>query len=124
MKPENFLLDNELRLRISDFAGSSLDQSVPTVCPPSKYSRPNTSLQQFSIQDDIFGLGSTFFKIMTGKDPYDNLSDEDVDKRFKVGDFPDTSDLVLGEVIRKCWEGQIASVQTLCDLIKGLVPDQ
>lgn len=121
VKPENFLVDDKLHLRISDFAGSSIARSTPSVCAPAKYLRPALPSELCSVQDDIFGLGSTIFKIMTGKDPYDDLKDEDVEKQYEAGKFPDTSDLTLGDMISKCWNGDIASVEVLYDLVRSSI---
>lgn len=51
----------------------------------------------------MFALGSTLYEVETTRQPYHDKSDKDINELFRAGDFPDTSALILGEVISKCW---------------------
>lgn len=73
---------------------------------------------------DLFGMGSVFYTVLTGKWPYkdtpgrfDDLDerlhweDHFVYPRFKRGEFPSVEDLPVGEVILKCWRREFATVK-------------
>lgn len=63
-----------------------------------------------SIQFEMFALGSTLYEIKTTQRPYHNKSDKDIEELFRAGDFPDTSALMLGEVMSKCWRMEYKDV--------------
>jgi serine/threonine protein kinase len=76
-------LSSELDLKISDFGGSSLAGSQPTVTPGSRYLHPDFDWRAPPVfGDDIFSLGSLLYFIMMVKDPYDDRSEEEVEKLY------------------------------------------
>ncbi|KAF2254544.1 kinase-like protein [Trematosphaeria pertusa] len=106
--PHNILLDGFEDAKLSDFAGSSIDGSAPSVLPSPHSQYPN--MLKPSIQSEMFALGSTLYEIETTQQPYCDKSDKDVEELFRAGDFPDTSALMLGEVISKCWRAEYEDV--------------
>ncbi|KAI5236611.1 hypothetical protein E4T42_09399 [Aureobasidium subglaciale] len=120
IKPDNFLLDEDLHLKISDFAGSSLSGSRALVCGSSRFLRPTMPGTPCEVQDDIFGLGSTIYTIITGTEPFGELESAEVEARFWAAEFPDTSDVLFGDVIRSCWSGR-ASIEQVCSYIETSV---
>lgn len=117
IKPDNFLLDQNLDLKICDFAGSSLRGSKALVCGSTRFWRPTLPQTPCEAQDDIFALGSTIYTILTGNEPFGDLESADVEIRFSSAEFPDTSNLPFDEAMQSCWGGQ-ASIQQVCDLIE------
>lgn len=99
IKPDNFLLDEKLNLRVCDFAGSSLHGSRALVCGSTRFWRPTSPKTPCEAQDDIFALGSTIYIMLTGKEPFGDLDSAEVEARFSSADFPDTSKLPFDEVI-------------------------
>ncbi|KAF2691439.1 hypothetical protein K458DRAFT_437910 [Lentithecium fluviatile CBS 122367] len=87
--------------KLSDFAGSSIDGSAPSVLPSPHSEHPN--MPKSSIQSEMFALGSTLYEVDTAQQLYHDKSDKDIHELFRAGDFPDMSALMLGEVISKCW---------------------
>jgi hypothetical protein len=51
----------------------------------------------------MFALGSLLYEIISGKQPLENVGDDDVQRRYTVGEFPDVSLMPLGNVILHCW---------------------
>lgn len=100
--PHNILLDWSENAKLSDFAGSSIDGSAPSVLPSPHSEHPNMPSTKPSIQSEMFALGSTLYEVETTQRPYHDKSDKDIEELFRAGDYPDTSALMLGEVIRKC----------------------
>lgn len=121
--PHNFLLDAELSLRICDFGGSSLDGSRAMVIPSVRYRLPTPDgrpLQPTSVKEDLFALGSTIYFIVTGHEPYHELGEDEneVQKRYRDGDFPDLAGVFFGETIALCWRQEVESASTVFKLLK------
>jgi serine/threonine protein kinase len=114
--PHNFLLDADLKLRIADFGGSSIDSSRAMVCPGVRYSAPHLNKKDErspSVGEDIFALGSTIYYIMTGQAPFEEIDDEEVMERFEAGHFPDLIGVPCADVISLCWQQNVSGL-TAC----------
>lgn len=92
----NALLDWDENVKLSDFAGSSIDGSSPTVFPSRKSQNLNLAEDKPSVQSEIFALGSMLYEVETTKQPCYDKSDSELERLFSRGDFPDISALVLG----------------------------
>lgn len=115
--PGNFLLDANLELKICDFGGSSIDGSKATVAPGVRYRLP--SLQSATIKEDLFALGSTIYLIATGHDPYYELPDEEeVERLYQDGVFPDLTGVPFAEAIALCWKQEAEAAQTITQLLR------
>ncbi|KAF2021877.1 kinase-like protein [Aaosphaeria arxii CBS 175.79] len=115
--PHNFLLDIDLSLKICDFGGSSLDGSQATVAPGVRYRLP--SLGGTTIKEDLFALGSTIYFIVTGREPYEELTDEDqVEKLYQNGVFPGLSEVPFAEIIALCWRQEAESAKMIIELVR------
>ncbi|OAF59198.1 hypothetical protein VC83_04225 [Pseudogymnoascus destructans] len=121
VEPKNFLLDQNLALKISDFSGSSLEGSRASACAGRRYSRPGFDFhRQQTVSDDLFGLGSTIYFIMTGQIPFEELSSNEVEERYKAQVYPDVSGIKCGSVIRQCWDSEITSAQEVYDYFREM----
>lgn len=118
IKPDNLLLDENLDLKVCDSAGSSLQGSKALVSSSTRFWRPTLPRTPCDAQDDISGLGSTIYMILTGQEPFGESESDEVEARFSSADFPDTSGLPFDEVMQACWRGR-ASVQEVCSSIKS-----
>jgi hypothetical protein len=68
------------------------------------------------MREEIFTLGCTMYTILGGQEPFLDVSDFDADEieaRWSSGEYPDTSKLLWGDLIRKCWTGEIKSAPEL-----------
>ena len=110
----NFLVGDDRRsLLLCDFAGSALPGAEPLVSEETRY-RKVQGIEDDSfattITTELFAVGCLLFEIMTDKRPYDELSDEEVERRYAAGLFPSTERVpVVGHVIRRCWAGAYQS---------------
>ncbi|OBT60307.1 hypothetical protein VE03_10216 [Pseudogymnoascus sp. 23342-1-I1] len=121
VKPENFLLDSRLRLRIIDFSGSSIDGSYFSAVESARFCLPRPWEAPSSIVTDVFALGSTIYEIMTGTQPYAHCTDEEVEALFREGTFPPVDRIPCGEVIKRCWHSEVHSAEEIRLSIKAEV---
>ncbi|KAL2794870.1 kinase-like domain-containing protein [Aspergillus keveii] len=114
LSPRNFLLDSELNVRIADFGGASLCGSEPSAIPVTRFRPPRYDFDATPVfQDDLFSLGSLIYFIMTRFYPYEDLPSDKVESHFEVNEFPEISSTTGGSIIRKCWEQEATSAQSI-----------
>ncbi|KAH6713883.1 hypothetical protein BKA61DRAFT_689210 [Leptodontidium sp. MPI-SDFR-AT-0119] len=102
----NLLLDQYGTAKLSDFAGSSLDKSMPLIAPSAHSEHPNMPYKKPTIQSKLFAVGSFLYEIETTKVPYADKNDGELERLFMTDIYPDTANLILGQVITKCWMAQ------------------
>ncbi|KAL8951492.1 MAG: hypothetical protein Q9222_002546 [Ikaeria aurantiellina] len=122
----NFVLDQNLELKVADWAGASIDGSISyscyrtthsLLCVQGKGSRP-------SVQSEIFAFGSALHNMNVGHDIFPELDYEkdhnEIVRRLRNQEFPDTSNFsVLGDVTLSCWRLQYESMQDVVDTVKA-----
>lgn len=82
----NFLLNDNLDLCICDFSGSFFAKCpVPTSAPGSRYQAATWGRGYVPTEaDDVFGLGSVLYFIMASEEPYSDLDEDEVERRFQA----------------------------------------
>jgi len=125
----NVLLDQYEIAKLSDFAGSSLDKSKPTVAPSAHSEHPNMPHTKPSIHSELFALGSMLYEIETTNEPYPDKNEQELEELFKAAKYPDTSKLILGTVITKCWMAQyedaseaVVDIRHIQDQLNNTIP--
>jgi serine/threonine protein kinase len=111
----NFLVADDLCIVLSDFSGSKIGDEESLVRPETRYEKQGEEPIRISRATDIFAIGSLMYEIVTGKPPYDGLEDDDVEKLFKRAEFPSTTDVHLGGIIRACWTGEYETAKQILD---------
>lgn len=113
LRPHNILVhadsNGSVDLLLCDFGFASLGEEWPTCGPISGFFDPTPGTSQ--VHQDLFGLGSIFFFIMTGGCPYashmlnSSAAEENaVLDLIRQGEFPSVEDIVGGSVILKTWK--------------------
>jgi hypothetical protein len=80
------------------------------VLPSAHSEHPGMPATKPSLQSEIFALGSTIYELETTRQPYYDKLDSEIERLFGAQDFPDTSALVLGEVVAKCWKAEYKNI--------------
>ncbi|KAL4879319.1 kinase-like domain-containing protein [Aspergillus karnatakaensis] len=125
VSPRNFLLDSDLNLRISDFGGASLSCSAPSATADRRFLPPGYDDDAPPVfQDDIFGLGSLVYFIMTGYHPYEDMPSDQVEKLYETHNLPDVSSIVAGDIITQCWLRQAESAQSIYTSLAAIEADE
>ncbi|ELR02663.1 hypothetical protein VC83_08682 [Pseudogymnoascus destructans] len=97
----NVFLDDDLNNKLGDFAGSAIDDLPPLVCYETSHELPGADI---STRTELFALGSTTYKIMTGSKPYEDLQDHEVTAAFFEGRYPDLQSIsTFRNTIMNCW---------------------
>jgi serine/threonine protein kinase len=99
----NMLLDWEDNVKLSDFAGSSIDGSEPTMCASIHAVHPQCMSIYPSVHSELFAVGSALYELETLNEPYHDKDFGEIEVLFTADQYPETGGLVLGEIIRKCW---------------------
>ncbi|KAK3378992.1 kinase-like domain-containing protein, partial [Lasiosphaeria ovina] len=104
----NILLDASMNAIVCDFSSSSIDGYRPqsaTSIEPSFYRPHRRARDSYTVQDDLFALGSLLYELVTRTRPYQDLKGNEVGRLYRDGEFPPVDHLAVGGVIGKCWAG-------------------
>jgi len=122
LHPDNLLLDDEKTIKMCDFQGQmgALDGKA---LERTRYCLPRSDDDDCtpSVQSDIFALGSTIFRIMTGSDRYQGVPDDDVEPKYEQLEFPATN-FTAGAQVLKCWRQEYSCVDEVISELMGIYP--
>ncbi|RHZ73336.1 hypothetical protein CDV55_107626 [Aspergillus turcosus] len=112
ISPRNFLVADDLSIKLCDFAGSAIGDLQPLVEEEDRYRISPWSPRTF--KTDLFALGCLIYEISTGMRPYNEIEDtEEVGKLYNAQVFPKLDGLKYEKIIYKCWTSQYTSVDVL-----------
>ncbi|KAI9841862.1 MAG: hypothetical protein M1837_000332 [Sclerophora amabilis] len=133
LRPENMLLDAKLDLSLCDFGGSTYGEYVGLGLPDVGFFNSLDESWSVTKSMELFGLGSSFYTIMTSHLPHGPRrlrtpkDRSEYEKRFErlwtMGDVPDTSGIKGGPIIMDCWTARVTSAGEVFTLYKKLEMD-
>ena len=118
----NLLLDDNLTVKLCDFQGLLLqaDGSIDKdglARENIKSFMPRANPNYSNRKTDIFALGSTFYHIMQGHEPFPDMDpvndEEQIKGRFASHQFPKMDSLLMNGVTHKCWAGEYDSAEAV-----------
>ncbi|CAG7561899.1 unnamed protein product [Fusarium equiseti] len=123
----NILLFDNLQIKLSDFAGSSLEGVYPDLlftCEP-RYWIPDTipeCPERTVFDKEMFALGTCICEITEWAVPYGEIEIEELQEKLMKGEYPHVSgDNPAKHLIQKLWAFNYSSAQGVSDDIRKLV---
>jgi len=89
---------------------------VDSMVYPARFRMPAGNLIGLSQEErvmrtEMFALGSLLYEIISGRKPLENLSDEDVEHKYRSGEFPnEVLSMPLGNIILDCWNQECMEI--------------
>lgn len=117
---KNILLDEQRNIKMCDFAGSGIDDKLPTVWGEAGFAHPDhQEVRHATIPAELHALGSTIYEIITCFRPHsEELRDSVIESWFRDGIYPEVHDIPLGDIMLKCWKGGFESAKEVAEEIK------
>ncbi|MCJ1259991.1 hypothetical protein MMC24_007831 [Lignoscripta atroalba] len=122
--PNNFLLDEHLDLQLCDFAGSLFGELDGAAMESTRFYLPRDPLTKPNVRSDLFALGSAMYWIMSGHEPYDSLSEDEVSARYMRGEFPKGDLIADGQIVMACWKGEFNEAQEVVQALSEIVDSE
>ncbi|KAJ5577137.1 hypothetical protein N7535_004063 [Penicillium sp. DV-2018c] len=123
ISPRNFLVAEDLSIKLCDFAGSVIGDLEQLVQEEDWYRISPWSPRNHNT--DLFALGCLIYEISTGERPYNEIDDcdsEEIERRYAAQQFPKLDGLRYQNIIFKCWSAQYPTVAALRSDWSQLVP--
>ena len=115
------LLNANLDLSLCDFGGSKNEKYDGEGLPDFGFFDPRINSFDVTADTEIFGLGSSIYTILAGHLPHgpsilktaqERLGYAHTFERLALeGTFPDTSEIIGGNIINDCWNQKIRSAE-------------
>ena len=82
-------------------------------------------MPRVSRRTDIFAFGCLNYEVLTGRPPYFEFETSDdpckhVEELYADQGFPGVTNLLLGQLIRSCWCGDINSVGEIIENLEAI----
>jgi hypothetical protein len=121
--PRNFLVADDLSLKLCDFAGSTIigDDMKSYVEEEDRYSLDPGLPRCF--KTDLFALGSLIYEVSGGVRPYNDIDDKEVTRLYALKSFPDLNGFKYHELIHKLWNGAYTTSSMLQEDLLRLEED-
>jgi serine/threonine protein kinase len=116
----NVFVTEQNIVKIGDFGGAGLDGEESDGVEEARYELPLRDRQgdRPCLKRDLFALGSAIYEVMAWRQPFTELTDEEVGHRFTCNEFPDLSNVLCGHVIQKCWEEKFDRAEDVLEAIR------
>lgn len=112
----NILLSSSMDIKICDFGFATKVGEKVLCVPETRYSRYCLGSSHVCFLDDLFAVGSLFYEILQGTQPYEDVESTEVHKRFESFVFPPLNCMrpdYFAEVVEKCWNTGYNSIVEL-----------
>ena len=117
LRLDNILLHGNLSICFCDFGGSKNERYNGGGLPDFGFFDSRGDTLEVTEAMEVFGLGSIFYTIMSGTLPHGPSRLETLQQRLEyydtferlclASDFPDTSQIMYGGLIKDCWNQKI-----------------
>ena len=112
----NVLVSQSMDIKICDFGSATKVGEEVLDMPEERYVKYRHGRIYARVQDDLFTVGSLFYEILEGNQPYQRVESPEVRRLFNSLVFPPLNHMqpdYLARVIRKCWNEEYNSISEL-----------
>lgn len=110
-----FLVNDNERLCVIDFASSSIDGNRGLGLESDRHFRPRQWDDPPAIVNDLLALGTILHEVLIGYGHLENLTDAEVRERFCQKEWPSVSALHLVAIIERCRNCEYESAKQVYD---------
>lgn len=112
ISPRNFLVADDLSIKLCDFAGSVIGDMEALVEEEDRYRLALWSPRSFNT--DLFALGCLIYELSSGTRPYDEIEDvKEVARLYAKQIFPNIDGFRYQDLIYKSWISAYTTVGML-----------
>jgi serine/threonine protein kinase len=131
IRPGNMLLDAERNLKLADLdRGTKVGEDIQVLTEPfgrllnKSEGIDAGSYGKAGARTEIFAIGSVFYSLLRGYEPYETEYWGDdhgviLSEKFQNKEFPHLAESVEDNIIRKCWHGEYGQVKDLLHEVKS-----
>src|SRR5271154_166326 len=102
---DQFLVYEDGLARLSNFAASGYKGHNGLGMENASHYMPRDPRQPNSVESDLFDLGSILYELITGKSPYHDRSDVEIEAPYKREEFPNMFKGTMTGLIREAQFG-------------------
>ncbi|KAJ5783774.1 uncharacterized protein N7518_009451 [Penicillium psychrosexuale] len=112
ISPRNFLVADDLSIKLCDFAGSVISDMEAYVEEEDRYRLAPWTPRSF--KTDLFALGCLIYELSGGTRPYDEIEDvKEVARLYASQNFPNLDGFKYQDLIYKSWTSAYTTVDML-----------
>ena len=132
LRPDNFLVDANMDLRLCDFGGSTFGELSGETLPDAGFFDPRDPWVT-TVATDIFSLGSVMYTIMVGHLPHGSPGsymfksfeekssyEARVDRLFSSNTWPNVDHIEGGKVMLGCWTKEYKTARAVLSAYQAL----
>ncbi|KAF5016755.1 hypothetical protein F66182_11453, partial [Fusarium sp. NRRL 66182] len=129
LRLEQWLLDQSLQPHLADFNGSGFDgnldlgleSTAATSLESVSHRMPRDFDKDSTVESDLFALGSTLYELGANSGPFEGQDDNIIEANLAKHLFPSTDNVLLGDIIMRCWKGYYQSADQILEDLASLV---
>jgi len=112
----NILVSQSMDVKLCDFGSATKVGEEVLDMPEERYVNYRRGPVYARVQDDLFAVGSLFYEVLEGSQPYQDIKSPEVRRRFNSLLFPPLNRMepdYLARVVWKCWNEVYNSISEL-----------
>ncbi|KAG4430678.1 hypothetical protein IFR05_013830 [Cadophora sp. M221] len=122
----NVFVFEDWLVKIGDFGGSKIDNQEPLGAEEVRFELPLRG-RAWQSRDykkrELFALGCTIYETMARKIPFAEMTEDQAEKNYANEVFPNTDELLVGDIIRACWNEEFETAKDVEEALREKLID-